>query len=99
MSRQIQLSRVIPASGHFHAYPLHMSRTLRISSWSIMALAAFMTVFMSNHAMDSFIDPRSLLPVALLPYVALAFMIHRARTVPALVISLATALVTLGIGF
>ena len=22
MSRQIQLSRVIPASGHFHAYPL-----------------------------------------------------------------------------
>jgi len=58
-----------------------------------------MTVFMSNHAMDSAIDPRNLLPIALLPYVVLALMTRRARTLPALVISLTTGLATLVIGF
>jgi hypothetical protein len=58
-----------------------------------------MTVFMNLHAMDSTMYPGRLLPLALLPYFALALIARRARTLAAVVIALVTALLILGVGF
>jgi hypothetical protein len=76
-----------------------MNRSLRICCWVIVTLAVSMTIFMNLHARDSVIHPGILLPVALLPYVVLAFAIRRSRTPATLVCTLGAALITLAIGF
>jgi len=58
-----------------------------------------MTVFMNLNAMDSAIDPRILLPLALVPYPALALIARGARTIATLAVALVTALLTLCAGF
>jgi hypothetical protein len=58
-----------------------------------------MTVFMNLNAMDSAIDPRILLPLALVTYPALALIARGARTIATLAVALVTALLTLCAGF
>ena len=76
-----------------------MLRTLRICSWAMITLNVGMTVFMNLRAMDSVYHPGIFLPFALLPYLLLAFTLHRAHARIALFVTLSGTLATLAVGF